>query len=672
MAAKATAREIEKLRDEIRRHDELYYVEDSPEISDRDYDQLLENLQKLEAQHPELITPDSPTQRVGGRPAEGFPEVVHTRQMLSLDNSYNIDELRAFDERCRRLAEGRALEYVAELKIDGLSLSLQYENGVLARGVTRGDGRIGEDVTQNARTIRSVPLRLRAAAKRIDAPLEVRGEVFIPRDVFERTNADREEQGEPRFANPRNAAAGAIRQLDSRLVARRKLDMFAYDLLVNGRKPFPTHWESLNWLEQAGFRVNPNRMRGKTIDEVIEFANEMEAHRDDLGYEIDGLVVKVNSTSLQDEFGATAKAPRWAIAYKYPARQGTTKVLDIRVQVGRTGALTPVAYLEPVLLAGTTVSRATLHNEDEIKRLGVKIGDWIMIEKSGDVIPKVLSVVTSKRTGAEKPFRPPKNCPVCGGLISRPEGEVVARCVAADCRAQLLGRLLHFASRRAMRIEGLGVVLAEQLIAENLVKDVGELYSLTLEQIVSLPRMAKKSATNLLSQIEASKSRDLSNLIYALGIRHVGERTAGILAHELGSLERLRSASVEELDAIPEIGLTVAESVHDWFDDEGNQALCDRLRAAGVKTEAARSSSAQADERFAGKQFVLTGTLESFTRDEARALIESRGGRVNSSVSKKTDYLVAGEAAGSKLDKAQSLGVTVLEEEKFKEMLNGE
>jgi DNA ligase (NAD+) len=669
LAAKAIAREIEKLRDEIRRHDELYYVEDSPEISDREYDQLLENLQKLEAAHPELITPDSPSQRVGGRPAEGFPQVVHTRQMLSLDNSYNIDELRAFDERCRRLAEGRALEYVAELKIDGLSLSLQYENGVLARGVTRGDGRVGEDVTQNARTIRSVPLRLRAEAKRIDAPLEVRGEVFIPRDVFERTNAEREEQGEPRFANPRNAAAGAIRQLDSRLVARRKLDMFAYDLLVNNRKPFPTHWESLNWLEQAGFRVNPHRKLGKTIDEVIEFANEMEAHRDDLGYEIDGLVVKVNSTSLQDEFGATAKAPRWAIAYKYPARQGTTKVLDIKVQVGRTGALTPVAYLEPVVLAGTTVSRATLHNEDEIKRLGIKIGDWIMIEKSGDVIPKVLSVVTSKRTGAEKPFRPPKNCPVCGGLISRPEGEVVARCVAADCRAQLLGRLLHFASRRAMRIEGLGVVLAEQLIAENLVKDVGDLYSLTLEQIVSLPRMAKKSATNLLSQIEASKSRDLSNLIYALGLRHVGERTAGILAHELGSLERLRSATVEELDAIPEIGLTVAESVHDWFDDEGNQALCDRLRAAGVKTEAARSSSAKADERFAGKQFVLTGTLESFTRDEARALIEARGGRVNSTVSKKTDYVVAGEAAGSKLDKAQSLGVTILEEDSFKEML---
>ena len=670
MVEKKTARNIEKLRDEIRRHDELYYVQDAPEISDREYDQLLEDLQKLEAAHPELITPDSPTQRVGGRPAEGFPEIVHTRQMLSLDNSYNIDELRAFDDRCRRLAEGRPLEYVAELKIDGLSLSLQYEDGVLARGVTRGDGRIGEDVTQNARTIRSVPLRLRSEAKRIDAGLEVRGEVFIPRDVFERTNAEREELGEPRFANPRNAAAGAIRQLDSRLVAKRKLDMFAYDLLANGRKPFPAHWEALNWLEKAGFRVNPHRLLCKTIDEVIDFANEKEALRDELGYEIDGLVVKVNSTALQDEFGATSKAPRWAIAYKYPARQASTKVLDIFVSVGRTGALTPVAFLEPVFLAGTTVARATLHNEDEIKRLGVKIGDWVMIEKSGEVIPKVLSVVTSKRTGEEKEFKPPKNCPVCGGLISRPEGEVVARCVAADCTAQLLGKLIHFASRRAMRIEGLGVSLAEQLIAQKLVKDVGDLYSLTLEQVAGLERMAKKSATNLLSQIEASKSRDLSNLIFALGIRHVGERTAGILAHEMGSLERLTTASVEELDAIPEIGSTVAESVHDWFDDEGNRALCDRLRAAGVKTEAARRSSAVSDERFAGKQFVLTGTLEGFTRDEARALIEARGGRVNSSVSKKTDYVVAGDAAGSKLDKAQSLGVAVLDEAAFKAMLD--
>ena len=667
--AKAKARQIEELRNEIRRHDELYYVNDAPEISDREYDLLLEKLQQLEEANPELITPDSPTQRVGGRPAEGFPEVVHTRPMMSLDNSYNIDELRAFDERCRRLAEGRPLDYVAELKIDGLSLSLQYEDGVLVRGVTRGDGRIGEDVTQNARTIRSVPLRIKPEAKRIDSPLEVRGEVFIPLEVFRRTNAEREEQGEARFANPRNAAAGAIRQLDSRLVARRKLDMFVYDLLVGGRKPFPTHWESLAWLEKAGFRVNPHRKLCSTIDEVIDFANEKETLRDDLGYEIDGLVVKVNSAALQDEFGATQKAPRWAIAYKYPARQAATQVLDIVVQVGRTGALTPVAHLEPVFLAGTTVARATLHNEDEIKRLDVKIGDWVMIEKSGEIIPKVLKVIKEKRTGKEKDFEPPAQCPVCGGLISRPEGEVVARCVAADCRAQLVGRLLHFASRRAMRIEGLGDVLAIQLVEANLVKDVGDLYSLTLDQVAALPRMAKKSATNLLEQIEASKSRDLSNLIYALGIRHVGERTAGILAHEMGSLDRLIEASVEELDAIPEIGLTVAESVRDWFDDEGNRALCDRLRVAGVEIKSNRRGGAAADERFAGKQFVLTGTLSSFTRDEARGLIEARGGRVNSSVSKKTDYVVAGEAAGSKLDKAQSLGVTVIDESAFKEML---
>jgi DNA ligase (NAD+) len=555
------------------------------------------------------------------------------------------------------------------LKIDGLSLSLQYQDNLLVRGVTRGDGRIGEEVTQNARTIRSVPLRLKNDAKRISGEIEVRGEVFIPLDVFQKTNAEREEQGEPRFVNPRNAAAGAIRQLDSRLVARRKLDMFAYDLLVEGRKPFAAHWESLNWLESAGFRVNPHRKLCKSIDEVIEFANEKEKLRDELGYEIDGLVVKVNSTALQDDFGATQKAPRWAIAYKYPARQAATQVLSIVVQVGRTGALTPVANLEPVFLAGTTVSRATLHNEDEIERLGLKIGDWVMIEKSGEIIPKVLSVIKSKRTGKEKPFKPPTHCPVCGGEISRVEGEVVARCVAADCDAQLVGRLLHFASRRAMRIEGLGDVLAIQLVDANLVRDVGDLYSLTLEQLSALPRMATKSASNLLAQIEASKSRDLANLIYALGIRHVGERTAGILAHHFGSLEKLSNASAEELDDIHEIGLTVAQSVRDWFDDDGNRKLCDRLRLAGVKTELEQRASSSADERFAGKQFVLTGKMESYTRDEARAVIEARGGRVNSSVSKKTDYVVAGEDAGSKLDKATELGVTVIDEEQFRKMI---
>ena len=668
--AKSPANEIEKLRNEIRRHEDLYYVLDSPEISDREYDQLLEKLQQLEQDHPELVTSDSPTQRVGGRPAEGFAEVVHRLPMLSLDNSYNIDELRAFDERCQKLADGRPLEYVAELKIDGLSLSLQYVNNVLARGVTRGDGRIGEEVTQNARTIRSVPLRVKSEAKAIDGEIEVRGEVFIPLDVFQKTNAEREEQGEPRFANPRNAAAGAIRQLDSKLVARRKLDMFAYDLLVNGRKPFATHWESLNWLAAAGFRVNPNKELCKSIDKVIDFANEKEKLRDELGYEIDGLVVKVNSTALQDDFGATAKAPRWAIAYKYPARQASTQVLSIVVQVGRTGALTPVANLEPVFLAGTTVSRATLHNEDEIKRLGLKIGDWVMIEKSGEIIPKVLNVIKSKRTGKEKAFKPPTHCPVCGGEISRVEGEVVARCVAADCAAQLMGRLLHFASRRAMRIEGLGEVLVVQLVEAKLVKDVGDLYSLTLEQVSGLPRMAKKSATNLLEQIEASKSRDLGQLIYALGLRHVGERTAGILAHHFGSLEKLAKATTEELDEIPEIGLTVAQSVRDWFDDDGNRELCDRLRGVGVKTELEKTSANELDERFAGKQFVLTGKMEGFTRDEARALIEARGGRVNSSVSKKTDYVIAGEEAGSKLDKATELGVTVMDEAGFKKLMS--
>jgi len=669
-AAQSIAKEIEKLRAEIRRHEDLYYVYDNPEIPDREFDELIEQLQKLEAAHPELVTPDSPTQRVGGRPVDGFPEVVHRRPMLSLDNSYNIDELRAFDDRCRRLADGRPISYVAELKIDGLSIALHYQREVLVRGVTRGDGRIGEDVTQNARTIRSVPLRLRPGAKKVADEFEVRGEVFIPREVFERTNAEREEQGEPRFANPRNAAAGAIRQLDSRLVAARKLDMFAYDMITGDRKPFATHWEAMEWMEKAGFRVNPNRALCKSIEQVIEFANAQEAERDNLSYEIDGLVVKVNSTALQEEFGTTQKAPRWAIAYKYPARQASTKVLSISVQVGRTGALTPVANLEPVFLAGTTVARATLHNEDEIKRLGVKIGDWVLIEKSGEIIPKVLSVLTSKRTGAEKSFRWPKKCPVCGGDISRPEGEVVSRCIAANCPAQLKGTLLHFASRRAMRIEGLGWALVDQLVEKEMVKDVGDLYQLKLEEVASLPRMAEKSAANLLGQIAASKTRSLENLIYALGIRHVGERTAGILARQFGSLERLSQASVDELDDIPEIGLTVAESVRDWFDDAGNLELCDRLASAGVRTETERVKTGAADERFVGKQFVLTGRLEKLTRDEARDRIEAKGGRVMSSVSKKTDYVIAGAEAGSKLDKATALGVTVIDEAAFMKMLN--
>ncbi|MET0647072.1 MAG: NAD-dependent DNA ligase LigA [Pyrinomonadaceae bacterium] len=668
-AAKSIESEIRKLREEVLRHEELYYVHDRPEISDVEYDALVERLRQLEEEHPEFQTPDSPTLRVGGRPAEGFAEYVHRRPMLSLDNSYNIEDLRAFDERCRKLADGRSFEYVAELKIDGLSLSVHYENGVLARGVTRGDGRVGEDVTQNVRTIRSVPLRLKGAAA-AEAEVEVRGEAYLSRKAFERINVEREEAEEARFANPRNAAAGTIRQLDPKVVARRRLDLFAYDVLRGERKPFQTHWEALEWLAAAGFTVNPHRAKCSDIEEVVAFCNRMEAERDRLEYEIDGVVVKVNSTALQDEFGTTAKAPRWAIAYKYPARQATTQVESIVVQVGRTGALTPVANLTPVQLAGTVVARATLHNEDEIKRLDVRVNDYVNIEKSGEIIPKVLSVVKSRRPRGTKPYEFPTTCPVCGGVVSRPEGEVVSRCVAADCPAQLKARLLHFASRRAMRIEGLGDALAEQFVQKRMVRDVSGLYDLKLEDVAGLERMAEKSASNLLAQIESSKTRDLPQLVYGLGIRHVGERTAALLARHFRSLERLRAASVQEIDDIHEIGLTVAQSVRDWFDDEGNVQLCERLRAAGVLTEISGGAEGGApDEAFAGKQFVLTGRLETLSRDEARALIEARGGRVTSTVSKKTDYVVAGEEAGSKLEKAQALGLRIINEEELRALL---
>jgi DNA ligase (NAD+) len=667
---RASEKTLERLRDEIRHHDELYYQQENPEISDREYDALMQQLRDLEGEHPELITPDSPTQRVAGRPAEGFAEFIHRVPMLSLDNSYNIDELRAFDERCRKLAGGKSPEYVAELKIDGLSLSVHYDDGVFVRGVTRGDGVRGEDVSSNVRTIRSIPLRLRKGTEQVAREIEVRGEAYLGRSIFERTNREREEEGEARFANPRNAASGAIRQLDPAMTARRRLQMFAYDVFAGQKKAFATHWDALNWAVRAGFQVNVNRALCETIDEVVDFCNRMEAKRDDLDYEIDGVVVKVNSTALQEQFGATGKAPRWAVAYKYAARQATTRVNDIVVQVGRTGALTPVAMLEPVQLGGVTVSRSTLHNEDEIERLGLKIGDQVLVERGGDVIPKVVKVIESKRTGKEKKFRMPANCPVCGGLISRPEGEAVSRCIAADCGAQLIGRLLHFASRRAMRIEGLGVALAEQLLDRKLVKDVADLYEITVDDVASLDRMAKKSASNVVGQIEESKTRDLWHLIYGLGIRHVGERTAGILARHFGSLERLAAATVEELDDIHEIGLTMAQSIHDWFADSGNRELCERLTRAGVKTEMEQqSTNVAAADRFAGKVFVLTGTLPSMTRDEARELIEANGGRVTGSVSKKTDYVLAGADPGSKLDKANQLGVAVLGEAEFKRML---
>ncbi len=657
--------EIEQLRAEIERHNDLYYQKAEPEISDFEFDRLLERLKALESQHPELITPDSPTQRVGGK-ADSLRPFTHTVPLMSLDNSYDLDELRAFTERCEKLAEGRRLDYVAELKIDGLSVSLHYENGILVTGATRGDGQTGDEVTQNVKTIRTIPLRLRA-----DAPphAEVRGEVFLSRSQFAKINAELEMLDEKTFANPRNCASGTLRMLDSAVVASRRLDMFPYDAFTGNQKMFATHWENFEWCERNGFNVNPNRALCRDFAELADFVARMESLRDELDYEIDGVVVKVNSTALQDEFGSTTKAPRWAIAYKYPARQATTRLLGIGIQVGRTGALTPVAHLEPTLLAGTTVSRASLHNEDEIKRLDLKIGDHVMIEKSGEIIPQVLSVVTAKRNGTETDFEFPRECPVCKWEAVRPDGEAVRRCSNPDCPAKVKARILYFAARKAMDIEGLGEVLVDTLVDKEMIRDVADLYTLTLDQIAGLERMAEKSGSNLIDQIAASRSRGLQRLLFGIDIRHVGERYAKILANHFRSIDRIAEASVQELDDIHEIGLSVAESVYEWFRDERNIDLVARLKEHGVKTETDAASAALLDERFVGKTFVLTGKLENYTRDEAAKLIEDRGGRVSSSVSKKTDYVVAGSDAGSKLTKAESLGVAVLDESTFSALL---
>ncbi|HMU34417.1 MAG TPA: NAD-dependent DNA ligase LigA [Pyrinomonadaceae bacterium] len=658
--------EIEKLRAEIERHNDLYYQNDAPEISDFEFDQLLERLRALEAEHPELITPDSPTQRVGGK-ADSLRPFEHKVPLMSLDNSYDLDDLRAFTERCEKLADGRKLEYFAELKIDGLSVSLHYEKGILAVGATRGDGRTGDEVTQNVRTIRSIPLKLKA-----DAPehAEVRGEVYLSRSRFKKINEELEMQGEKTFANPRNCASGTLRMLDSAVVASRRLEMFPYDAYSGTRKMFATHEEVFLWCEKNGFTVNPHRRLCANFEELAAFISEIEKIRDELDYEIDGVVVKVNSTALQDDFGATTKAPRWAIAYKYAARQATTKLLDIGIQVGRTGALTPVAHLEPVLLAGTTVSRASLHNEDEIARLDLKIGDHVLIEKSGEIIPQVLSVVAAKRDGSESEFVFPNICPVCGFDAVRPEGEAVRRCTNPVCPAKVKARILYFSSRKAMDIEGLGEVLTDTLVDSGRIKDVADLYTLTVEDIASLERMAEKSGTNLIEQVEASKSRGLQRLLYGLDIRHVGERYAKILANHFRDIDKLAAASVEELDDIPEIGLAVAESVFDWFRNEHNRDVLERLRTAGVIMQIDESTTASLDERFVGKTFVLTGKLENYTRDEAAKLIEERGGRVSSSVSKKTDFVVAGSDAGSKLTKAEALSIAILDEEMFGQMID--
>ncbi len=656
---KQTASErIDQLREEIREHEYRYYVLAQPSISDYDFDMLMRELKQLEAENPELITPDSPTQRVGGEPAKEFPSHRFSRPMQSLDNAYSEDELRDWHRRVVQLAETEAVEYMAELKIDGLSMALIYKDGLLSKGVTRGDGTTGEVVTGNVRTIRSIPARLRSKES-----VEIRGEIFLSLKAFRQLNDEREQAGEPRFANPRNAAAGSLRQLDPGIAAKRPLDFYGYAILPTT----PSQSENLDWIRDLGLRTNPNRKLCPAIDDVVGFYRYWEEHRDDLDYEIDGVVVKVNSIDLQNKLGSTSKAPRWAIAVKFPARQATTKLLNIRIQVGRTGALTPVAELEPVQLGGTTIRNATLHNEDEIQRLGVQLNDRILLERGGDVIPKVVKVVAE--AADRVPFEMPSRCPVCGSEVYREEGEAVRRCLSQSCPAKVKESLLHWASRKAMKIDGLGERLVDQLVEKGFVTDVSGLYGLNQDQLENLERMGPKSAENLLKEIDASRSLEFWRLLFGLGIRHVGERTAQILAREFGSIERIEQASKEELEQVHEIGPKLAESIFEFLRQPENRELIERLRQARLPMESGEPIVPKAPQIFAGKTFVLTGTLDNMSRDEAAALIEERGGRVSSAVSKKTSFVVAGKDPGSKLEKARNLGVEILDEQQFARML---
>jgi DNA ligase (NAD+) len=666
--AKSIDKEITELRNEIRYHEHRYYVLDDPEISDFEFDKLMQRLKELELQHPDLVTPDSPTQRVGGAPAEEFPKVRHRAPMMSLDNTYSVDDLRDFDRRVRELAGRDRVEYVAELKLDGLSMALTYQDGALAHGVTRGDGEVGEDVTSNVRTIRSLPLRLEAKKLKLignPARFEVRGEVIMTRKAFEQTNAQREAAGEPKFANPRNSAAGSIRQLDPRIVAERKLDMFIYYLLVNGAELPGEHARALETLSAMGFKVNPYWRRCPAFEDLLAYIQEWESRRDSLDYEIDGIVIKVNDTGLWQELGTTAKSPRWAVAYKYPPRQATTRVMDIRAQVGRTGTLTPVADLEPVDVGGVTVSHATLHNMDEIERLGVRIGDTVLIQRAGEVIPQVVKVVKHAEDGRE--FLMPKKCPVCGGDVHRAEGEVAYRCVNTACPAKLKESLLYFAGRRAMNIDGLGEALVDQLVDKGLVHDVADLYNLTHQQLADLERMGDKSSQNLLDEIERSKRAELARVIFALGIRFVGERTGQLLANHFGSLDKLAQATREELVEAEEVGPRVAEAIQEFFEEKRNRQVIEKLRKAGLQFE--QEQTRKKEGKLTGKQFVLTGTLPAYSRDQAKQMIEESGGRVVGSVSKKTDYVVVGADPGSKLEKARALGIKTLDEAELRKLL---
>ena len=665
---KDVEKKIEALREKIRHHEYLYYVVDNPEISDLEFDKLMRQLKDLEAEHPELITADSPTQRVGGKPREGFVKVPHSSPMLSLDNTYNEEELRDWERRVHELSGRSEVDYVCELKLDGMSLALIYEDGKLVRGITRGDGSVGEDVTLNVRTVRSVPLSIpKEKLKKANIPedFEVRGELLMPTASFKKINEERERNGLPTFANPRNFTAGTVRQLDSNITAERRLDYFPYILLENGRTYFDHHSKTLAALDAAGFKVNPNHKLVRSMDEVWAFIQHWEEKRDSLPYEIDGIVVKVDRTSLQDELGFTGKAPRWAIAYKYAARGAVTKLENVRWQVGRTGKLTPVAELAPVAIGGTTVRNATLHNMDEIERLGVKIGDWVRVERGGDVIPKVVEVDKEHPRG-KKEIEAPEKCPVCGTRVVRTEGEVDYRCVNANCPAKLRETILHFASRGVMNIDGMGDALVNQLTERGLVKNVADIYKLTKDDLLGLERMGDKSAQNILDEIENSKKLFLERVIYGLGIRMVGERTAQFLADHFGSMEALESAGVEELQDVNEVGPRIAESIVEFFSIAANRKLVERLREAGLTLTGQKK---QRGTKLAGKTFVLTGTLAHFTRDEAKKMIEDAGGKVTGSVSKKTDYVVAGVDAGSKLDKAKELGVQVIDEKEMQRIV---
>jgi DNA ligase (NAD+) len=670
--AKANGRvkkEVEKLREEIRRHEYLYHVVDEPEISDAAFDKLMNRLKEIEAAHPELVTADTPTVRVGGTPREGFTTVKHARAMLSLDNAFSFDALKDWDRRVREGTGRLVNEYIAEHKFDGLSISLQYEGGVLVRGVTRGDGTTGEDVTPNVKTIRSIPLRVDAMTqKKVKLPgaFEVRGEIMMTRKSFEALNKQQEETGGKIFVNPRNAAAGAVRVLDPAITAQRRLDFFAYYLYVDGKVPFAKHSDSLEALKQMRFRASTDWKLCQGIKEVIAYCEAWDAKREKLPYEIDGVVIKLNSTALQNELGFTSKAPRWAIAYKYPARQETTVVLDILVNVGRTGALTPVAILQPVQVGGVTVSRSTLHNMDEIERLGVQIGDTVLIERAGEVIPHVLKV--EKEGKDRKPFQMPKKCPVCGSTIHRVEGEVAYRCVNSACPAKMKESVQHYAGRHAMDIDGLGEKIVDQLVEKGMVKDVADLYSLKVQEVAELERMAEKSAQNLIDEIQGSKKQPLARLIYALGIQFVGERTGQLLSEQFSSVEELAGATTEELENVPEVGPKVASSITEFFSEPANRNVIKRLNKAGVRPTAEKR--VVKSQKLAGKSFVFTGGLANRSREEAGVLVQQHGGKVSSSVSKKTDYVVVGTDPGSKYDKAKELGVAILTEAEFEKLLN--